>query len=213
MNLVLIVLITINVIVSLKGFSDSSFFRKYEFHLGSIKAGEQIRMLTSGFLHVDITHLAFNMLTLYFFAPVVIDTFGSNYFLVVYFASLIAGSLLTFYIHKDEYYYRAVGASGAVTGVIYSSILLYPEMSLYLFFIPIPIPGYIFGIGYLLYSLYGMKSRTDNIGHTAHFGGAIGGYLVTLLKEPQMIYTNTKMVILLLIPIVILFYMQKKNKL
>lgn len=213
MNLVLIVLITINVIVSLKGFSDSSFFRKYEFHLGSIKAGEQIRMLTSGFLHVDITHLAFNMLTLYFFAPVVIDTFGSNYFLVVYFASLIAGSLLTFYIHKDEYYYRAVGASGAVTGVIYSSILLYPEMSLYLFFIPIPIPGYIFGIGYLLYSLYGMKSRTDNIGHTAHFGGAIGGYLVTLLKEPEMIYTNTKMVILLLIPIVILFYMQKKNKL
>lgn len=213
MDLVLIVLIGINVLVSFKGFNDSSFFRKYEFHLGSIKAGEQIRMLTSGFLHVDITHLAFNMLTLYFFAPVVIDTFGVNYFLVVYFASLVAGSLLTFYIHKDEYYYRAVGASGAVTGIIYSSILLYPEMSLYMFFIPIPIPGYIFGIGYLLYSLYGMKSRTDNIGHTAHFGGAIGGYLITLLKEPAMIYTNTKMVVLLLIPIVILFYMQKKNKL
>lgn len=213
MDLVLIVLIGINVLVSLKGFSDTSFFRKYEFHLGSIKAGEQIRMLTSGFLHVDITHLAFNMLTLYFFAPVVINTFGANYFLIVYFASLIAGSLLTFYIHKDEYYYRAVGASGAVTGIIYSSILLYPEMSLYMFFIPIPIPGYIFGIGYLLYSLYGMKSRADNIGHTAHFGGAIGGYLITLLKEPAMIYTNTKMVVLLLIPIVILFYMQKKNKL
>lgn len=213
MNLILIVLIVLNVVVSLKGFSDSSFFRKYEFHLGSIKAGEQIRMFTSGFLHVDVSHLAFNMLTLYFFAPVVIDNFGSNYFLVVYFASLLAGSLLTFYIHKDEYYYRAVGASGAVTGVIYSSILLYPDMDLYMFFIPIPIPGYIFGIGYLLYSLYGMKSRRDNIGHTAHFGGAIGGYVVTLLKEPQMIYTNTKMVILLLIPIVILFYMQKKNKL
>ena len=213
MNLILIVLIVLNVVVSLKGFSDSSFFRKYEFHLGSIKAGEQIRMFTSGFLHVDVSHLAFNMLTLYFFAPVVIENFGSNYFLVVYFASLLAGSLLTFYIHKDEYYYRAVGASGAVTGVIYSSILLYPDMDLYMFFIPIPIPGYIFGIGYLLYSLYGMKSRRDNIGHTAHFGGAIGGYLVTLLKEPQMIYTNTKMVILLLIPIVILFYLQKKNKL
>lgn len=212
MNSILILLIGINVVVSLKGFSDTNFFRKYEFHLGSIKAGEQIRMLTSGFLHVDITHLAFNMLTLYFFAPVVIDLFGTNYFLVVYFASLIAGSLLTFYIHKNEYYYRAVGASGAVTGIIYSSILLYPEMNLYMFFIPIPIPGYIFGIGYLLYSLYGMKSRTDNIGHTAHFGGAIGGYLVTLLKQPEMFYTNTKMVILLLIPIVILFYMQKKNK-
>ena len=212
MNLVLIVLIGINVLVSLKGFSDSSFFRKYEFHLGSIKAGEQIRMLTSGFLHVDITHLAFNMLTLYFFAPVVISDFGSNYFLVIYFGSLLAGSLLTFYIHKDEYYYRAVGASGAVTGIIYSFVLMHPDKNLYLYF-ALPIPAYIFGIGYLLYSIYGMKSRTDNIGHTAHFGGAIGGYLVTLLKEPQMIYTNTKMVVLLLIPIIILFYMQKKNKL
>lgn len=212
MDLVLIVLIGINVLVSLKGFSDTSFFRKYEFHLGSIKAGEQIRMLTSGFLHVDITHLAFNMLTLFLFAPFTISHLGATSFLIIYFGSLIAGNLLTFYIHKDEYYYRAVGASGAVTGIIYSSILLYPEMDLYMFFIPIPIPGYIFGIGYLLYSLYGMKSRRDNIGHTAHFGGAIGGYLITLIKEPQIIYTNTKMVVLLLIPIVILFYMQKKNK-
>lgn len=212
MSLVLIVLIIANVLASLKGFDDQSFFRKYEFHIGSIKAGDQIRMITSGFLHVDIAHLAFNMLTLYFFAPVVINQFESTYFLVIYFGSLLAGSLLTLYIHKDEYYYRAVGASGAVSGIIYSSILLYPEMQILLFYV-LPIPGYIFGIGYLLYSIYGMKSRTDNIGHTAHFGGAIGGYVITLIKDPSIIYNETLIVVLVLIPIVILFYLQKKNKL
>lgn len=212
MSLVLIVLIIANVLASLKGFDDQSFFRKYEFHIGSIKAGDQIRMITSGFLHVDIAHLAFNMLTLYFFAPVVINQFESTYFLVIYFGSLLAGSLLTLYIHKDEYYYRAVGASGAVSGIIYSSILLYPDMEILLFYV-LPIPGYIFGIGYLLYSIYGMKSRTDNIGHTAHFGGAIGGYVITLIKDPSIIYNETLIVVLVLIPIVILFYLQKKNKL
>lgn len=212
MDIFLLVLIGINAVVSFKGFNDSEFFRKYEFHVGSIRSGEQIRMLTSGFLHGDLMHLAFNMLTLYFFAPIVIDTFGNLNFLYVYFISLVAGSLLTMYFHKNEYYYRAVGASGAVTGIIYSSILLYPEMTLGLFFI-IPIPGYLFGIGYLLYSIYGMKAKNDNIGHTAHFGGAIGGYLFTLIKEPSLIETNTKMVVLLTIPIIILFYLHKTNKL
>lgn len=116
------------------------------------------------------------------------------------------------FFHKNEYHYSAVGASGAVTGILYSAILLYPNMSLYLFFIPIPIPAYIFGIVYLLYSIYGMKSRIGNIGHTAHFGGAVGGYLLTLFFNPQLLFTQTVMVILLFIPIVILFFMQKAGK-
>ncbi|MCO6173673.1 rhomboid family intramembrane serine protease [Flavobacterium sp. NRK F10] len=212
MDIFLLTIIGINVLVSFKGFNDMAFFRKYEFHVGSVKAGEQIRILTSGFLHVDIMHLAFNMLTLYFFAPVVSHTLGNMYFLYIYFGSLVAGNLLTLYLHKDDYYYRAVGASGAVTGIIYSSILLYPEMTLALYFF-IPIPGYLFGIGYLLYSIYGMRAKNDNIGHTAHFGGAIAGYLMTLLKDPSMLVTNTKMVILLTIPILLLFYLYKNNKL
>lgn len=199
-------------LISYKGFTDSFFFRKYEFHIGSIRAGDQIRMLTSGFLHVDWMHFVFNMLTLFFFAPVVIQNFGEWSFLSIYFGSLICGSLLTLYLHKDDYYYRAVGASGAVTGIIYTSILLYPEMDLYLFF-AIPIPGYVFGIGYLLYSIYGMKAKNDNIGHTAHFGGAIGGYAITLFKKPLLLQENTLMVILLAIPIIILFYLHKNNKL
>ncbi|HEX9980108.1 MAG TPA: rhomboid family intramembrane serine protease [Flavobacterium sp.] len=212
MNIVLLAIIALNVIISYMGFNDIGFFRKYEFHIGSIRAGDQIRMFSSAFLHADIAHLAFNMLTLYFFAPVVYEFLGTFSFALIYIGSLVFGSLLTLYFHKNEYSYRAVGASGAVTGVLYSAILLQPDMSLYLFFIPIPIPAYIFGIGYLLYSIYGMKSRRDNIGHTAHFGGAVGGYLITLCEMPQLLTENPLMAGLLAIPIIILFVMEKTGK-
>lgn len=212
MNIILIAIIVVNVLISYKGFNDLSFFRKYEFHVGSIRSGEQIRMLSSGFLHADMTHLIFNMLTLWFFAPVVINYLRDFSFVLVYFGSLIFGSLLTMVFHKNDYGYRAVGASGAVTGVLYSAILLQPDMMLGIFFI-IPMPAYIFGILYLLYSIYGMKAKNDNIGHTAHFGGAVGGYLITLLKEPTLFLDHTLMVILLAIPIVILFVMEKMGKL
>ncbi|MCD0468658.1 rhomboid family intramembrane serine protease [Flavobacterium sp. JAS] len=212
MNTILIGIIVANVLISYKGFNDLSFFRKYEFHVGSIRSGEQIRMLSSGFLHVDMMHLIFNMLTLWFFAPVVMQWLGVFSFVLVYFGSLIFGSLLTMLFHKNDYSYRAVGASGAVTGVLYSAILLQPDMMLGIFFV-IPIPAYLFGILYLLYSIYGMRAKNDNIGHTAHFGGAMGGYLITLLKEPSLFVDHTLMVILLAIPIFILFVMAKLGKL
>jgi membrane associated rhomboid family serine protease len=213
MSTILIVIIAVTILFSFKGFNDLAFFRKFEFHIGSIRAGEQIRIVSSGFLHGDMGHLFFNMFTLYMFAPVVINYFGSASFFLIYMASLVFGSLLTLLMHKNEYSYRAIGASGAVIGILYSAILIDPTMNLYLFFIPIPIPAYLFGIGYLLYSIYGMKAKNDNIGHTAHFGGAIGGYLITLLKEPSMIVDNTFMVVLLAIPIIILFVMAKLGKL
>jgi membrane associated rhomboid family serine protease len=213
MHPTLLLLIGITVLTSLKGFNDISFFRKYEFHIGSIRAGENVRMFSSAFLHADWGHLFFNMFTLYMFAPVVINYMDSFSFLLIYFGSLVFGSLLTLLFHKDEYSYRAIGASGAVTGVLYSAILLHPDMSLYLFFIPIPIPAYIFGIGYLLYSIYGMNAKNDNICHTAHFGGAIGGYLITILKQPEMLTENTFMVVLLAVPIVLLFVLAKAGKL
>lgn len=211
-NFFVLAIIGANVLFSIKGFNDESFFRKYQFHVGSIRAGEQIRMLSSAFLHADVVHLAFNMIALYSFAPVVTETLGNLTFLLIYAGSLIFGSLLTMVFHGNEYNYTAVGASGAVTGIIYSAILLYPEMVIGIFGI-IPLPAYIFGIGYLLYSIYGMKSRRDNIGHTAHFGGAIGGYTITLLKEPMLFEQSTFMVILLAIPIIILFVLAKIGKL
>lgn len=212
MNSALIAIIVINVLFSYKGFNDLSFFRKYEFHIGSIKAGEQIRMISSGFLHVDMLHLIFNMMTLWFFAPVVLGYLGNFSFVLIYLGSLIFGNLLSLMFHKNDYSYRAVGASGAVTGILYSAILLQPDMMLGLFFI-VPIPAYLFGILYLLYSIYGMRAKNDNIGHTAHFGGAIGGYAITLLKEPSLLVNNITMVVLLAIPIVILFIMAKLGKL
>lgn len=209
---VTLAIIAANVLVSLKGFNDNRFFDRYKFTIGAIQAGQKDRTLTSGFLHVDFTHLIFNMLTLYFFADVVINGFGPVKFLGIYFISLMAGSLLALFFHKDEPYYSAVGASGAVTGILYAAILLHPTMSLYLMFIPIPIPAYVVGIGYLLYSIYGMKNKVGNIGHTAHFGGAVGGYVSTLLLMPDLLVTETLMVVLLAIPIVILFIMEKLGK-
>ena len=211
LHIATIVVLAANILVSLKGFKNYSFFDRYMFRVRSIQAGEKYRMFTSGFLHIDVPHLLFNMLTLYFFANVVIYWFSPVKFILIYLISLAAGNLLSFFFHKREPQYSAVGASGAVTGILYSAILLQPRMELRLLF-AIPIPAYVFGIGYLLYSIYGIKSRTDNIGHSAHFGGAIGGYLTTLYFMPELLETNTLMAILLAVPIVILFVMEKMGK-
>lgn len=208
LNIPLLAIIAINAVVSFKGFNDTEFFRKYEFHIGSIRSGEQYRMFTSAFLHADIMHLGFNMFTLYMFAPVVLFKLGTLGFLLIYFVSLIAGNLLTLYFHKNDYWYRAIGASGAVMGVLFASILIYPDMKINYF-----IPGYVFGIFYLLFSIYGMKAKNDNIGHTAHFGGAIGGYAVTLIRDPEILVNETNVVILLALPIIVLFVMAKMGKL
>jgi membrane associated rhomboid family serine protease len=207
-DFITIVIIGANILMSLKGFKDFSFFEKNKFSIGGIRRGEQSRMISSGFLHVDEKHLLFNMITLFFFAGIVIHRLGQVKFAILYFGSLIAGNLLSYTFNKDNYYYSAVGASGAVTGVIYSAILFDPWMRINFF-----IPGFAFGIGYLLYSIYGMKSNNDNIGHDAHFGGAIGGYVLTLIMVPSLLERSPLMVGVLAIPIVILFIMKRTNRL
>ncbi len=211
LNLVTIIIIVLNVIISYMGFKDPVFFEKYKFNVGDIKRGAKYQIVTSGFLHVDTSHLFVNMLTLYFFANVVLYDLGAIGFIIVYLASLIIGNLLSYFFHKYENSYSAVGASGAVMGILYSAILLRPDMMLGLFFI-IPIPAYVFGIGYLLYTIYGMKNRVGNIGHDAHFGGAVGGYIITIALAPWVFQEHLLMVILLAIPIVVLFILQKLGK-
>ncbi|MBD3583046.1 rhomboid family intramembrane serine protease [Flavobacterium selenitireducens] len=215
MDNLLLAIIGITALISYKGFNDLYFFRKYDFHIGSIRSGEHIRMISSGFLHADWAHLIFNMLTLYFFGPVVIDFLGGFSFILVYLVSLVAGSLLTLVMHKDDYSYRAIGASGAVTGVLFAAILLNSNMSVGMLFIPkqYGIPGWLFGILYLLYSIYGMRAKSDNIGHTAHFGGAIGGYAITLMYRPDIFASDTFTVVALAVPIVILFIMERTGRL
>lgn len=191
----------------MKGFNDYSFFEKYKFNIGAIRRGEQVRMVSSAFLHANTQHLLFNMLSLFFFANAVIYRLGVLNFVLIYAASLIVGNLLSYYFHKDEYHYSAVGASGAVMGIVYAGILLNPSMT-----INFIIPGWLFGVGYMIYTIYGMVKKNDNIGHDAHFGGAIGGYLLTLFLAPSLLQTSLMMVILLAVPIVILFIMIKLGK-
>ena len=212
MNQAVLLIILANVLVSMKGFNDYSFLDKFKFQVGRVLGDEKIRMLTSGFLHVDWMHLGFNMYALYLFGNIVAVRLGVPNFLIIYFGSLIAGNMYSLYFHKNEPYYSAVGASGAVSGIIYASIMLYPEMELFLFFVPIPIPGYIFGVGYLLYSIYGMKKQLGNVGHSAHLGGAMGGFAITLLVNPNLFLTNKMMITLLAIPIILLLLFGDKLK-
>ena len=208
-NSVAILLIILNIYFSYKGFNDINFFNKYKFNPSYIKRGERIRYLSSGFLHVDTTHLIVNMFTFYFFADSVIYRVGEMNFLIIYFASLIFGNILTYRINKNKFNYNAVGASGAVMGIVYASILLNPSMTL--FFFIIPMPGYLFGIGYLFYSIYSMKKRNDNIGHEAHLGGAIAGFFATLLISPILLINNMFTVAVLLIPIVYFYIKTNRN--
>ena len=210
MNIHTLIIILSNLLVSLRGFKDDSFFNALKFNIAAIQGGDYKRLLSSSFLHVDWKHFGFNMFTLYVFADIIIFRLGTINFYLIYIISLIAGNLLSYVIHKKEPYYSAVGASGAVTGIVYAAILLFPEMGFYLFFVPIPIPAYVVGVAYMLFSLYGMKKRLGNIGHDAHFGGAIGGSIMTLIIAPWILNQHLWVVLLLAIPIALLFLLNWK---
>jgi len=206
MNAIVLILIAANVILSFKGFADRFFIERNKFQVGPILKGEQLRMLTSGFLHVDQAHLFFNMFALYIFADEVIGQVGVLKFVIIYFGSLLAGSTLALSMHKREPYYSAVGASGAVMGIVYAAIMLNPEMRLSFIFFPIfSFPGWVFGVGYFLYSIYGMKAQLGNIGHSAHMGGAIGGFVLTLALYPQIFLENRNIILILALPIILMF--------
>jgi len=207
-NSIVIVIIVLNIFFSFRGFNDRIFFNRYKFSPYHIKKGSKIRYISSGFLHVDTTHLIVNMFTLYFFVDAVIMRVGDINFLIIYFVSLIFGNWLTYRFNLNNINYSAVGASGAVMGVVYSAILLNPDMTL--FFFVLPMPGYLFGLGYLFYSIYSMKKVNDNIGHEAHLGGAIAGFFSTILIAPVVVFANLFTVLILLIPIVY-FYIKSKS--
>lgn len=153
------------------------------------------RMLSYGLVHAGWGHLFFNMLTLYFFGTVVERYFQASFgtasvaLYVVFYVSAIAVSTIGDLIkYKDDYIYNAVGASGAVSAVLFASILFEPKMGIYIYLIPIPIPGYIFAPLYLLYCWYMAKRNMDNIGHTAHFWGAIYGLAFPLICRPDIFW-------------------------
>jgi membrane associated rhomboid family serine protease len=148
------------------------------------------RFITSGFVHADWLHLGFNMITLYYFGRIVEvyfrELFGPGVFILFYLIAMVVADLQTYFKYRNTYNYRALGASGAVSAVLFASILFNPWAKIYLFFIPIGIPAFIFGILYLAYCMYMSKRGNDGINHTAHLWGAIFGILFTIVLEPRV---------------------------
>lgn len=224
--LITIIIIAANVIVSMKGFNDPGFFNRYKFQTGAVLNGKQYdRILTSGFLHVDFTHLIFNMITLYFFANVVIQYFAApSYFVygsagtvnmttgyimfaLMFVLSILGGNFLALFFQRDNPYYSAVGASGGVSGVIFAAIAVAPvELKIYGF-----IPGWIFAILYLGYSVYGMQKQLGNIGHEAHLGGAIVGLIFPIVFYPEIFVVNKLYILGMLVPIAVLLVLAIKS--
>ena len=148
------------------------------------------RMFTSGLIHLDWWHFAFNAFSLWSFGRLIELVYGRVTFLVIYLASILGGSLLSLFIHRREAGYRALGASGGVCGILFASIFLLPGGSVYLMFIPFAIPAYAFAVLYLLYTFFGLRRRAGNIGHDAHLGGALVGLLVATAIYPQLIFAQ-----------------------
>lgn len=183
-----------------KGLRDSKFFEDYIFETDAILIGrEWKRLFSSGFLHSGWIHFGFNMVALMSFSLSLELLFGYWKFAFIYFVSMLGGSLLALFVHRNHGDYRAVGASGAVSGVIFSSIFLFPEQKIELILIPIGFPGWFLGILFIAISIYGIKNQSGNIGHEAHLGGALTGGVITLFMM-QFQHVNWWVVGALLIP-------------
>ncbi|MCK5074842.1 MAG: rhomboid family intramembrane serine protease [Calditrichia bacterium] len=140
------------------------------------------QVVSSGFIHANMIHLLFNMITLFFFGPILEDYLGPINFLFIYFASLLLGSILSVTLNYKNPHYRSLGASGAVSGVVLTFAVLFPMQNLYIFLIPIGIPAFIYAIFFIFYSLYGInRKESDGIGHSAHLGGAVAGIIFGIL--------------------------------
>lgn len=185
-----IIIIAITVIVSLVALSNDELLNKLIFYPARMNTpAEYYRFITAGLIHIDFIHLFFNMYVLYVFGEYVETAYavyiGKPYlFGVMYFFALIASSLPSFAKHRNDYYYRALGASGAVAAVLFSFVYYAPWTMLYFFGI-IPIPAVIFAVLYLVYSAYASRRGQSNVGHDAHFYGAVFGFLVTLILDPS----------------------------
>ncbi len=182
-------------LVSFSAFTNREVYHKLMFNPYQIKHSNQwYRFVSHAFIHANWEHLIFNMLTLYFFGIFVESAFAHYFgskavplYISEFVLAFIVSSIPSYIKYKDNYAYNAVGASGAVSAILYTSILFDPLNKIYLFFIPIGIPAFIFGIIYLAYSAYMSKRNTDNIGHDAHFWGAVFGFVFPLIFRPQLL--------------------------
>ena len=178
-----VIIIIITVLVSLSAFRNEKIMNDLIFYPPAVSKNNQYyRFITCGFIHADWGHLLFNMISFYFFGQFVETAFeyifgtgGKLLYLLMYVLALIVSLLPTYFKNIDNHYYRSLGASGAVSAVIFAGILLDPANKIYLMFIPVGIPGFVFGPVYLLISAWLDRKGSDNINHSAHIWGALFG--------------------------------------
>lgn len=141
-------------------------------------------LFTAGFLHANFTHLLVNMFVLFFFGIVLEQNLGVAHYIALYLSGLLVSSIPSM-IHSDDPNYATLGASGGVESVLFGFIFLFPTESIYFIFLPIPIPAWIFGLGFLAYSVYESKRGAGNINHQAHIAGALWGILYMIFFIPN----------------------------
>ncbi|MFN8284310.1 MAG: rhomboid family intramembrane serine protease [Chitinophagales bacterium] len=192
------IIIGITVITSLMAFNNQKLASELIFNPYVIdKRKEYFRFISAGLIHGDMMHLFFNMYTLYFFGRVVesyfqhtFSQFGITLYILLYLSGLVMSSTYSFYKHKDNPHYNALGASGAISAVLFCSIMLLPTMKIGIFPFSLIMGGisaFIFGPIYLLYCVYMAKRGMDNIGHEAHFFGAVWGILYIVLLKHEVL--------------------------
>jgi membrane associated rhomboid family serine protease len=190
----ILAIIIITSLISIYAFYNQEVFDRLKFSPFGIKHnGQGWRFFSYGLIHADWLHLFINMFVLYSFGKVVTDAYhyyfdlkGYLFFILLYAGGVVFSVLYDFGKHKNDVWYNAVGASGAVSAVLFASILLYPTGSVFLFPIPFPIPSAVFGILYLVYSAVMARRGRDNIGHSAHFWGAVFGVVFTIILKPAL---------------------------
>ena len=203
-----LLLIVVNIIFSYKGLTSQSFFDRYDFAVDKVLVYKEYkRIITSAFLHVSWLHLGFNMIALYLFSGTVEYSLGSLNFLLIYFGSLIGAKLLTLWVHRHHGDYSSVGASGPIAGIMFASIALYPDMGIGFLFIPLSIPAWIFGLLYVAFSIWGIRSKRNNIGHEAHLGGALAGMLLAAAIAPAAFIRNYVVILLITVPVLAFLYL------
>tara|TARA_R110002050_G_scaffold24064_1_gene64078 strand:+ start:6401 stop:7069 length:669 start_codon:yes stop_codon:yes gene_type:complete len=211
-------LILLNIIVSFKGFNDFIFFNKYKFQVGAIQRGQIARVITSGFLHIDIRHLIFDCFVLYYISDVVIINFGNLGFFLTYFLSSIVGGVITLNYKKKDFQYSSVGSGTSICGILFSNILINFNQTFELILFKIDIPLYFLGIIFMIYTLYGAyKDRLNSTSGDRHafignFGGIITGLILAIIFKPKLIYELPILLLLLFIFIIFVFLFFQKKK-
>jgi membrane associated rhomboid family serine protease len=196
-------LIAVTCVASYFGFQSRGIEDRYIFCPERILADQQYyRLVTSAFLHAGWGHLLWNMIGLYSFGRALESFLGMGQFLLIYFGAVVGGNLLSLYVHR-HHDYLAYGASGGVSGIIFAYLLWFPGAGVRLYF-ALPIPGWLFAIGFIVGSFVAMKRARDNIGHDAHLGGAIIGFLIAAALEPGAVRENPWVFLLVLVPSVLL---------